>query len=500
MTGPEAELQATANLSPVSPSPLHTAAPQVVPALQDTADTLDAMVAAAANVASLNPNMMGDAAPVNGNDHVVDDDSLDGAYDDQDANDAPIASAPQPQLEPLDSNDDYAKTFDSPIDPEDGGEQHHVSSSSMPPKPNDISLPSDHLNASRASDAAPDNVAHDESTAQPADPVVTPSGALPEPTDPSTEPWQPPAGPQQQTGSPSTVAQPEPVVNQDSADTESQDMSVDIQKLVADLTAQPIEPSPDSESSSSIAAKAEQTAGSASLSSPTSLPSSSSLPPRPPLPQSGSQSYTLQQHAAGSNPSGAASNAGAVLPASGPQSDFVAGGALGTSTEAVGSLPLAPATGLNALPVAVSMNAPPQTSQAAPDYSPDGEPDANYQRQWDQFMTDERQYMSDAKWDRFPEGSRIFIGMRPRRERSLPRSGADILRKQETFRAIKCRSGMSLMSSTNTGGWPKYLSSRPTASFSIMPWTKADRPWKTCKVSRSRVAVFVSISFLRKED
>lgn len=29
---------------------------------------------------------------------------------------------------------------------------------------------------------------------------------------------------------------------------------------------------------------------------------------------------------------------------------------------------------------------------------------------WDQFMADERQYMSEAKWDRFPEGSRIFIG------------------------------------------------------------------------------------------
>ena len=26
-------------------------------------------------------------------------------------------------------------------------------------------------------------------------------------------------------------------------------------------------------------------------------------------------------------------------------------------------------------------------------------------------MADERQYMSEAKWDRFPEGSRIFIGM-----------------------------------------------------------------------------------------
>ncbi|XP_044717227.1 RNA recognition motif domain-containing protein [Hirsutella rhossiliensis] len=393
MTEPEAELQATANLSPVSPSPLHTAAPRVVPALQDTVDTIDAMVAAAANVASsngvvddaiLDPAMMGDAASANGNDHVVDDDSLDGAYDDQDAPDAPTEPAPQPQLEPPDSNDDYAKTFDSPIDPEEGGEQgfqqqHHVSSSSMPPKSTDISLQSDHLNTNRASAAAPDIAAHDASTAQPAAPAATPSGPQLEPTGPSTEPSQPPAGLQQQTGSPSSVAQPEPIARQDSADAESQNSSVDIQKLVADLTAQPTEPSPDPEPSLSVAAKAEQPAVAVSLSSPTSLPSSSSLPPRPPLPQSGSQS-------------------------------FVASGAPGTSAEAVGSIPLPPAAGLNALPVTASMNAPPQTSQAAPGYSQDGEPDASYQRQWDQFMTDERQYMSDAKWDRFPEGSRIFIG------------------------------------------------------------------------------------------
>jgi hypothetical protein len=41
-------------------------------------------------------------------------------------------------------------------------------------------------------------------------------------------------------------------------------------------------------------------------------------------------------------------------------------------------------------------------------YPADGEDD--YQRKWDQFIADERQYMSEAKWDRFPEGSRIFIG------------------------------------------------------------------------------------------
>jgi hypothetical protein len=29
---------------------------------------------------------------------------------------------------------------------------------------------------------------------------------------------------------------------------------------------------------------------------------------------------------------------------------------------------------------------------------------------WDQFQADEKRYTSEAKWERFPEGSRIFIG------------------------------------------------------------------------------------------
>jgi RNA recognition motif-containing protein len=57
------------------------------------------------------------------------------------------------------------------------------------------------------------------------------------------------------------------------------------------------------------------------------------------------------------------------------------------------------------------MNAPPYPPQSAP-YTADRAQDAEYQRQWDQFLADERQYMSEAKWDRFPEGSRIFIGTR----------------------------------------------------------------------------------------
>jgi hypothetical protein len=63
---------------------------------------------------------------------------------------------------------------------------------------------------------------------------------------------------------------------------------------------------------------------------------------------------------------------------------------------------------MNPLAAATSIN--PSYASNPPGYPVDRAQDAEYQRQWDQFMADERQYMSEAKWDRFPEGSRIFIG------------------------------------------------------------------------------------------
>ncbi|PHH86189.1 hypothetical protein CDD83_10600 [Cordyceps sp. RAO-2017] len=382
MTDPEAEVQATANLSPVSPAPVHTAAPRVVPALQDTVDTIDAMVSAAAaaaaaaaadtaapnGVAGFDTAMLADAASAN---DLVDDDSLDDAYaDDDDAASAPDTGL-QPQPELPDSNDDYAKTFDSPMDPEEGGEQGH-----HPPQ---------HISAAPTTTAAADAAV----AAAAAQGTASPSEAR---ADPSMEPSDPPAGPQQ----------PDAAANSESAYAESQDSSVDIQKLVADLTAQPTEASSDAAPSPPpvAATKAEPPLGSAPLSSSISLPAASSLPPRPPQPQSGAQTYTSQQHAAGPSPTAAVvPSAGTVPPTT---SGFV--------SEPASSLPAPPAAGLNAASAAAPLNAPAHTFQTAPGYSKDGEPDADYQRQWEQFMSDERQYMSDAKWDRFPEGSRIFIG------------------------------------------------------------------------------------------
>ncbi|KAI9147752.1 LOW QUALITY PROTEIN: RNA-binding protein [Paramyrothecium foliicola] len=400
MPEPEAQLQATANLSPISPSPVHTAASQVVPALQDTVDTIDAMVAAAIGPNGMAdfPNAVVDSAMDNGeNDDVVDDDSFDDAYAEEETTIEPTAG---PSQEQVDSNDDYAKTFDSPIGPEEGEGSEDVPQdvSSLPRESNDITLAPDHL-TSRPADAShaayePSsalqgagglNAAHSEQVAQ----------SLAQNTARSSDPQHR----ENQAASSDSTVQPAPSLS------EPQDPSADIQQLVADLTSQAHEPISTLEPSVSNSAQPEAAAGPSSLPS-SALPSSSTLPPRPPLPHSASNSYASQHHPPGSSASVTASVA---PPTPGQPSTYVIAGAPGTTTDAMGSLLPPPGTALNAPAAVTSLNPPPYPS-AAPGYSNEQPQDADFQHEWDQFMTDERQYMSEAKWDRFPEGSRIFIG------------------------------------------------------------------------------------------
>ncbi|KAL7919299.1 hypothetical protein ACQKWADRAFT_301662 [Trichoderma austrokoningii] len=399
---PEAALQASANLSPVSPSPVHTAASLAVPALQQTVDTIDAMVAATAAL----PNGVADAPVVvvdpalataaGETDDVVDDDSFSDAY----GEDTEEMAVEPPRQDMVDNNDDYAKTFDSPIGPEEGEDQEpeHVSSVPRESNENPSSPSSDHL-TSRPSDVS--HVAADSSASVPG--AQNPSVSTVEPEPASA------AASQSGDAQPTLPATDHP---EDSS-------SVDIQQLVADLTAHSAEPrsgNPDptpasSASTANVPAASSNpfppTTSTPSNITTTALPLSSSLPPRPPLPQVAPQSYASQHHLPGTN-SNVSGSAG-VPPAPGQPSSYTIAGAPGTSTEAPGTLPPLPATAMNP-PAAAAASINPSYASNPPGYPIDRAHDAEYQRQWDQFMTDERQYMSEAKWDRFPEGSRIFIG------------------------------------------------------------------------------------------
>ncbi|EWZ51343.1 hypothetical protein FOCG_10258 [Fusarium oxysporum f. sp. radicis-lycopersici 26381] len=288
MTEPEAELQATANLSPVSPSPVHSAASLAVPVLQETVETIDAMVAAAAAAAadangSINkaPNLE-PISGAGGDDDIVDDDSLNDPYGEDDT-DVAAQQVPQPQVEQElpDSNDDYAKTFDSPIGTEEGedGVVEPQDVSSLPRESNEISLSSDHL-TNRTSQVS--HVVHESSlSAQPGQSATsTTSNASSEAQAAGVANTFTSQPSNQQTSSPSTA---KPGASNAAS---SASPSADIQRLVADLTAP-------------------------------------------------------------SNPN----------------------------------------------------------THYAPSVL-----DSEYERQWNQFLADENQYIAEAKWDRFPEGSRIFIG------------------------------------------------------------------------------------------
>ncbi|KAL6919115.1 hypothetical protein ACHAP8_002952 [Fusarium lateritium] len=384
MTEPEAEIQATANLSPVSPSPVHSAASLAVPVLQETVDTIDAMVAAAsaaADAANRSVNNGPDYEPIleAGDDNIVDDDPY-GEYD----ADAVAQQVPQPQVEQelSDSNDDYAKTFDSPIGPEEGedGDVQPQDVSSLPGESHNLSLPSQVSYA-----------VHDPSyLAQPSQPAASAASNA------SSE--------AQASGATATTSQlsnlPSPTTAKLSggSTTSPANTSTDIQRLVADLIA-PADSNRTTESSAPSAA-GEQSSN---------FPPSTSLPPRPPLSQAAPQTYASQHHPGGVNASIPSSLAAPPTP--GQPSTYVAAGAPITIPDALGDYSVPLGSGLQA-PVAItSMNAPPYPPQPVP-YNADQVQDAEYQRQWNQFLVDEQQYMSDAKWDRFPEGSRIFIGTR----------------------------------------------------------------------------------------
>ena len=359
MTEPQPELEATANLSPVSPSPVHTAAPQVVPALQDTVDTINAMVAAVADVAEAgDEQVVIDPAMSATHEDVADDDATDPYGDEDETSREPQGPPSQPQEEPADNIDDYAKTFDSPISAEEQEDQEGESVAAPPAiqeQPHSSPSPEPAANTS-PTDPLPSLAQHETADAHNVESDATAPSAL---------------------EAEATLHQPAQTADPESADTAASTAAdpgavVDIQKLMADLAAQKAS-EPTAAGGAGEPAQAEAPTDPVTPSS-TIVPGSS-LPPRPPQPQT-----TPNQ-----------------------QPSFSGAGASATGSS------LAPGISLPSNPVGSSADAPAYDAPAR-GYAAEGGQDVEYNRQWEQFMTDERQYMSDAKWDRFPDGSRLFIG------------------------------------------------------------------------------------------
>lgn len=405
MTDPEVEpeLQATADLSPVSPSPVHASAIHVVPTLQDTADTIDAMVAAVTAPLPVD-EIMADVLTMDESSDIRDDESFNDAYGESVGTDKAVSTSAQ-EDQP-DGIDDYAKSFDSPIDPDEVSGK--VDSQPIPPNPQGSSTSSSSSSVSSQLTSGP----HETISPALQIPISNGNASVAERSESHLEVTSTPSESKELASeelaklAASQSLPPQLSVASDQSAIDS--AAAEIQQLVADITAK----SDDSDSSPDIAASpAKLATPEVSVPQPIALPSSSSLPPRPPIPNSSSQSYPSHHHPSGSSSAMPPANAvGQVGPVQ--QAPFIAaGGAPGTSTEPIGAYPTPPAPGFQMPQTITSMN-PPSYQGQAPGFGIGQSHESQQQRDWDQFLADERQYMSEAKWDRFPEGSRIFIGTR----------------------------------------------------------------------------------------
>lgn len=474
------KLEAVANLSPVSPRPLHNTytLPQVLPELQDLAEDPDVVPlelstfrTAAAAMAPIQdppqqsfPDVAATAAAAagppdsDGNDaqsqdvSIADDDSFD-AYDEdgggqeQEHQQQEDAAGPEPE------NDDYARTFDSPKEQADvadeQGEAQQSQHEDVTKTPESMNIPEQlagvpeqsaaqnvsaedptgpGMSAAQATQPSqPSHTAHPaqdalvppESDHQPAAasavqealPGASASGPASDPASlpqHSQQPQQSVASPDPDKVDPDKLdkaapseeqqpgVQPEDVDMNEGGDPDA--TAIDIQKLVDEITAK-------AEAEAEAEASSEQPPAKPSPSLQTQSPPSMdvdqpSLPPKPSLTQEQSeQTYSQPPYHHGPMPTAPTySSAPAANPS---QPAFSApNGAPGAPMSQPPTYNPAPsfASYPNAYPPGT---APPQAS---------ANNGAGLQQTYDEFLADERKHMSEAKWERFPDGSRIFIG------------------------------------------------------------------------------------------
>ncbi|KAL2752133.1 hypothetical protein ACRALDRAFT_2037948 [Sodiomyces alcalophilus JCM 7366] len=405
-------IQATADLSPLAPSPLHSVAPTLTglapgagaPSQEQTTEYDPAAAPIVAESSTADDGGQAD------NQSNADIDSLDDAYEE---NKEPVQAVEAQPEEPDAVEDEYLKSFDSPAQDMQGDStmQDDVSQTreSVPSQPSP--------ETSQSTQVAPKPVVEPAST-QPSVASQPPGGGHPT-VNPQVAGQSGVESNQTQRGD-----QGPPVTNDQPRSGVAH--ADDISRLVAEMTGKATtattsphnQPEPGSSSQ-----KQESTPASRMPAT-----SASSLPPRPPMPQEAAFSSA---HAFASRPAGVSSHpeesrafqhpTAASIPASVPptssvhppsvtslnpiqSSTYVAAGAPGTYTRAE-NLPPPPVA--------------PITTSAGPSYPSlaggsasrhDDDEAAERERLWGLFNEDERRYMSEGRWDRFPEGSRIFIG------------------------------------------------------------------------------------------
>ncbi|KAI1407300.1 hypothetical protein F5Y13DRAFT_175248 [Hypoxylon sp. FL1857] len=388
MTENSPEVLATANLTPVSPAPLHLSSPVVVPTLQDQADSLYAMPLSNGAPEPMPPTTAMDQFSNPANQDAV---ANTNHQDDAQSVNVGISHRPRAGIDEDGNEDGSAEHQERPASVGDEGnakrrEQQNGAAESQQDVSNSIasSLNSD-TSESQRDHFEVTTSSHDVSSTIPAQDVHQPI--------PNSSPHeaQEPQEPQEQAV---VAVQDDPDAAQPPTESsaEMSDLSsatnddIDIQSLVDRIigNASAVNDNP---------ASSPQTPATASP---------VSLPPRPPMPEQPPQPALSHQP-------GPSSYATAVPSALPPPPGIYPAGAPGTALEARNHLPPPPP------PPAASLNALPPFPVAHFDPTYLATTDAHQQslgqsQSWEAFVQEERRYVSEAKWDRFPEGSRLFIG------------------------------------------------------------------------------------------
>jgi hypothetical protein len=192
-------------------------------------------------------------------------------------------------------------------------------------------------------------------------------------------------------------AAPSPAAASVSDSANERGLAVDIQKLVDNITARAGVTTSPKASPPSAAAQTLPTTSTVPQASPAPLILSHppSLPPKPSLPNPPANLPAISQF----HPGGPHAPAAPVrITSPGAHGSYVAG-------EGIASLPPPPPAAYGAPPHSHSHHTPQSTDGASANYHA-----MPIKQRWEQFQTDEKRYTSEAKWERFPEGSRIFIG------------------------------------------------------------------------------------------
>ena len=302
-------------------------------------------------------------------------------------------------------SDDYAMTFDS--DGEEHADSQDVSHANIEPE-------TKHL-PTTVSELPPSTFAHESPTGVPQ-------------IGPDTHPAHNQPPPTYQTADASASNLLENNAAQSSVETTKppthtyEDIAnggIDIQQLLDNITAN----AEKNESTSAAAAPSALASNTPLPKGSSGLPAHASLPPRPQIPQK--RPYDDAQMYHGGLP-GLPQSLSSFRPP-GVAAPLIAAGAPGTSTDPRGGLPPPPSASFRPPPPSTASPISPasysqinrssgqdqltksiESREEADDIDQRWGPEI--QKIYDKFLEDERMYVTEGMWDRFPIGSRLFIG------------------------------------------------------------------------------------------